>query len=193
MPKLACTDQEYLDLAALEDRNRPIVVYGDDRTMGDDYKLAPNKVKVKVSSYRLESKMTLLRLVHDTKYRQRLKPAIHDVVVLVPWLLATARPEIAEWIQETLEGTKIHRVGGANAGTDAFALLLHGKSERDKSFLSLPQGHRPALFRPIAPPSLPWSRPKTTKSSQGKAASKPGSSAHGVGGARLMPRLVAEE
>ena len=47
--------------------------------------------------------MTLLSLLGDKKFRQGLKPAIHNVAVSVPWLLATSRPEIAEWIQDTLQ------------------------------------------------------------------------------------------
>jgi hypothetical protein len=171
------TNQQCLDLAAAADLKRPLEVHGEDRIAIDGYKLGLDEVKVKVSSYQLPPNMTLERLEGDKRSRQGLKPAIHELVVSLPWLLATLRPEIAEWMQDTLQGTKVFRVRGFNACTDVMTLLFSGKSESDNSFVSLPQGHIPTRFGPVAPPSLPWSRPRKTNMTSGKAAPKPGAKA----------------
>ena len=160
-------DQDYLDFAAVADLNRPLQVHH------DKYQKATRQVRVQVSSYTLPANMTLVRLLDDERSRNSLKPALRIIEVSVPWLLGTTRREVAEWIEETLHGTKVQRIGGSNIGTDAISLSFSGKGERDMQFVPLPQGHVATTFAPLAPDSIPWSRPKAT--------SKPGKNAMGPG------------
>jgi hypothetical protein len=148
------TDQEYLDFAALVDPNRTLVVNR------ETYNAATNMVGVKVSSYILPTNMTLVKLLTSRKSRTALKKEVREVVVLVPWLLHTARRDVAEFIQDVLQGTKVQRIHGLNAATDAISLSFSAKEEVDTRFVPLPQGHVVTRFIPTAPPSIPWTRPK---------------------------------
>ncbi len=56
---------------------------------------------------------------------------------------------MAEWIEESILGAKIHRVHGGNFGGDALSLSFSGNLQRDKHFVPLSQGHRRNQFTPV--------------------------------------------
>ena len=144
---IAFTDQAYLTLAAVADLNRPIQIHTDKLEANN------NEVLVSVSSYILPKKTTLQELIEDEDTREALKPKVLQVKVSVPWLMQTTRPDIAKWIEDSLFGTKVQRVHGSNLATDPLDLSFSGKNERDKEFVSAPQGHVQRSFRPNPRPS----------------------------------------
>jgi hypothetical protein len=77
---------------------------------------------------------------------------VQSVLISLPWLLTTSRPEVAEWIEESILGAKIHRVHGGNFGSDALSLSFSGNLQRDKHFVPLSQGHCRNQFKPVGPP-----------------------------------------
>ena len=148
------TDQEYLDLAAVADLHRPIEIHH------ENYKEKVGNVLVKVSSYRVRKRVTLAILLSDEKARLSMKREVRPILVSATWLMTTTRPEVTEWIDETLHGTKVHSIAGVNAVADEYSLSFSGKAGRAKQFLSPPQGHVATTFLPVAPPTIPWCRPK---------------------------------
>lgn len=84
---------------------------------------------------------------------------VRKVKVSVPWLMQTTRPEIAEWIDQSLfKGTKVLNVpveANVNVGTDPLDLAFSGSIQRDNHFVSIPQGHVPSPFCPIPPQGSP--------------------------------------
>ena len=137
--------QAYINYAAVSDLNRPLLV----NTSQGAFDKSTNEVDVEVSSYKVQAKMTLEKLLNNQSARAALKPERRVVTVGLPWLMETSRPEIAEWIEETIRGTKVQRIRGANAGTDALSLAFSGKMEHDQMFVSLPQGHVKNVFAPM--------------------------------------------
>jgi hypothetical protein len=151
--RYSCTfsDQEYIDFAAVADFYRPIAVQNKNVT-------GNGLVKVSVSSYLLSSGTTLASLLKNPRARQtKLNRELRTVTVAVSWLLHTCRPEISDWISETLHGTKVQSVGGAqvegNFTINALSLAFSGKIQTDKEFVPLPQGHVRCVFSPLQPPS----------------------------------------
>jgi hypothetical protein len=141
------TEQMYLDFAAVSDLYRPIALRNKPTTEKD-------LVSVSVSSYQLPEGMHLAQLLHDGPARSNLRPKVRSINVSYSWLKDTCRPDIADWITETLHGTKVQRIGSANVGTDALLLAFSGNIELDRQFVSLPQGHLPKRFSPAGTPLL---------------------------------------
>ena len=156
------TDQDYLDLAAVADLHRPIEIHH------EKYKEKVGNVLVKVSSYRVRKRQTLAILLSDETARHSMKREVREILVSVTWLMTTTRPDVTEWIDETLHGTKVYSVAGVNAVADEYSLSFSGKAGRAQQFLSPPQGHVATTFLPVAPPTIPWCRPKK----KGKAPSE---------------------
>jgi hypothetical protein len=125
--------QEYLDFAAVEDMNRPIVISTNHPDNTD------TEVVVKVSSYRMPSGVTFTHLLADREARKKLTKLLRLVKVSLSWLVNHARPGVSAWIDESILGAKVQS--------------LSGRVQRDKGFLSLPQGHKANLFEPSPPPS----------------------------------------
>ena len=146
------TDQEYVDLAAVCDLNRPIEIHH------SKYIKAHQEVEVHVSSYKISKSVTLETLLSDERRRKKMKPEVRDFKVSLSFLLSSTRPEVAEMIEETLHGTKVQSLPGPTDGSDAFS-LSYGKLEHVQKYVPLPQGHVYTAFAPIAPPTVPWSRP----------------------------------
>lgn len=141
------TDQDYINFAAVTDPNRPLDVNGVKAITSD------NLVEVTVSSYTLPDDMFMVRLLHDAPSLVALEPSVQTFDVCLTWLLNHTRPDVAVWIDETLFGTKVQRIRGSEASMDALSLGFSGSLERDKHFVSLPQGHRSTKFAPSAPSS----------------------------------------
>jgi GNAT superfamily N-acetyltransferase len=140
------TDQEYLDLAAVTDPNRDLELHY------QTWDRSTNQVTVKVSSFFLPPTMTLERLLAFIPSRNKLKPAVRLVHVSMPWLLHVTRPEIAQWIEESVHGAKVQRLEGSNIGADTVSLAFSGRVERDNRFVPLPQGHVKNVFSPKGSP-----------------------------------------
>jgi hypothetical protein len=105
-------DQDFLDFAVVVDLNRPIIV--------DGGHLSSNATEmiVLVSGYKiLRNSKGLTFLAKDIAARKALVGEVRRVCVLVSWLKRCARPDIAEWIDESLFGCKIQRIRGANVCT----------------------------------------------------------------------------
>jgi hypothetical protein len=142
----AFTDQEYVDLAAVTDPNREFEVHY------QTWDRSTDQVTVKVSSFLLPPTMTLERLLASELSRTKLKGATRFVQVSMPWLLHVTRPEIAQWIEESVHGAKVQRLEGLNIGADTVSLAFSGRVERDNRFVPLPQGHVKNVFSPKGPP-----------------------------------------
>jgi hypothetical protein len=150
------TPQMHLDFAALTNSNRDVQVKSKS-VKGNDL------VSVAVSSYKLP---TDIKLATDMKLAALVEDPVAKKTVIVSktWLVETCRPDVADWLAESLEGTKVHRIGGGNVGADAFSLECSGKSEQDHAFVSVPQGHVANKFTPIGPPLLSKKlKPKSEK------------------------------
>ena len=108
--------------------------------------------------------LDLAPLLASLKARQDLRRQIRDVKASVPWLVSQSRPDIAAWTCKSLLGAEVHRISGCSS--DALGLAFSGKVERERGFLSLPQGHKANLFRPEPPP------PSSEERSRAKIASQ---------------------
>ena len=159
------SDQEYLDLAAVSDLDRPIEIHH------KDYNKALQEVPVHVSGYLISDTSTLEKLLPDKRKQKKMNPAVRIINVSVPWLLSTTRPEVAKMIDDELHGTKVQAISGPTDGADAFS-LSYGKFERVDKYVPLPQGHVYAAFAPIAPPTVPWSRPRKKENATKQATRK---------------------
>jgi hypothetical protein len=134
----AFEDQEYVDLACITDRCRPISMDP------NSYDAANQLVAVHVSSYQLTTKVVLESLVKNLRARRGLAREVHRVWVDVKWLQQSCRPDVTNLLDTVLFGEvdSVMRVAGVNTGTtDGLALSCTGKAESVDGFLSLPQGH----------------------------------------------------
>jgi hypothetical protein len=141
------TQQMHLDFAAVTNSNRAVQVRTTSVKRND-------LVSVSVSSCLLPKGMKVAVLLEDPTAQKNLSPVVQTVTVLKLWLVETCRPDIADWVAETLHGPKVQRICGANVGANAFSLACSGKMERDQAFVSLPQGHVRTVFAPVGPPLL---------------------------------------
>jgi hypothetical protein len=149
--------QMHLDFAALTDSNRAVQAKSKS-VKGNDL------ISVAVSSYKLSTDMKLAALVEDPVAQQKLASVVRSVTVSKTWLVETCRPDVADWLADSLEGIKVRRMGGGNVGGDAFSLECSAKMERDHAFVSVPQGHVATKFAPVGPPLLSKKlKPKSEK------------------------------
>jgi hypothetical protein len=132
--------QTLLDLAAVCDLRRPIIIETDDDS--NDGK----EVSVLVSSYQLNAADTLCSVLKYKWKREKLPRKIRRVVVSVSWLRERLRPEIAKWVDEEMFGTVVQRIPGSDGCADALSLAFSGKSARDKNMVAVPSLHKPAYF-----------------------------------------------
>ena len=146
------TPQQYVDLAAVADLHRPLLI------PTRKFSVLNGEVTVSVSSYVMPKKSKLWELINNRKARKALRAMVRTVKVSVSWLRQTTRPEIADWIDQSLSmGTKVLRVpvDNVNVGTDPLDLAFSGSIVRDNHFVSIPQGHVPRPFGPKPPDSSP--------------------------------------
>ena len=157
------TPQQFLDLAAVADLKRPIQIVKPTRKEDTDDVAPPGSKKprtepvaeeviVRVSSYLMPLGIGLEVLYNDESARLALVPTVRTVKVSVEYILQCTRPEISTWLEESLFGVRVQRILGENAPpSDALQSSFSGKVERDHVFLSIPQGHKMNLFRPVPP------------------------------------------
>ena len=133
-------DQTLLDLAAVSDLNRPIVIETDNGSG------SVKEIHVLVSSYQLGVSDTLSHLLNQVRSRQKLRKKIRRVKVSVGWLQSNCRPEIATWLSESLFGATMQSIPGCAGGASPLALSFSGRPKRDGTMVPLPKRHKSPIF-----------------------------------------------
>ena len=126
--------QVYVDFACVADLNRPLTL---ELSSFDKDK---STMIVRVSSYIVPEGTSIVAITNNRADRRKLKRAVHRVNVDVNWLKSTARPDVADMIQEQVLGSKVMRVKGENIATnDALSLAITGKQDFVKGFCPYPK------------------------------------------------------